>query len=187
MLLVNRLRTNILFVNVPLKLFSPETLFSPKCTIVWRPVCARTAEAYSAPPNPQAGFKGAYFLGNKRGGEGEEGERREGRKEWGGKGAIRVIGLWMDATGTGVSATVSRGAGGGVCNAPLSIATPPCVYVDELSVADVDGSWSAWTSWTECSRLCGGGTVSRGAGGGVCDALLSSHGTVCVCRRVVGG
>jgi len=32
MLLVNRLKTNIFFVDMPLKLLSPEAFFSPKCT-----------------------------------------------------------------------------------------------------------------------------------------------------------
>ena len=32
LLLVNRLKTNIFFVNVPLKLLSPEAFFSQKCT-----------------------------------------------------------------------------------------------------------------------------------------------------------
>jgi len=31
-MLVNRLKTNIFFVNVHLKLLSPEAFFSPKCT-----------------------------------------------------------------------------------------------------------------------------------------------------------
>lgn len=38
-------------------------------------------------------------------------------------------------------------------------------------MADVDGSWSVWTSWTECSRLCGGGTRSRHR---VCDSPAAS-------------
>jgi len=32
LLLVNRLKTNIFFVNVPLKWLSPEAFFRPKCT-----------------------------------------------------------------------------------------------------------------------------------------------------------
>jgi len=60
-----------------------------KC--VWRPGSTRTRwGAYSAPPDPLAGFKGSYFKGRGRKGRGrgegerERGERRKGRK--GGKG-----------------------------------------------------------------------------------------------------
>ena len=60
---VGLLKTNS-FVNVPLQLLSPEALFSPKCT-KYRLVAGLRldplGELNSAPPDPLAGFKGAYF------------------------------------------------------------------------------------------------------------------------------
>jgi len=63
MLPVNRLKTNIFFVNVPFKLFSPEAFFSPKCTKYCLAAGLRPdpLKELTALPRPLAGFKGAYF------------------------------------------------------------------------------------------------------------------------------
>ena len=65
LLIVNRLKTNIFFINVPLKLLPPEEFFSPKCTkyrLVAEVRLDALGELTALPPQtPQAGFKGAYF------------------------------------------------------------------------------------------------------------------------------
>jgi len=69
LLLVNRLKTNIFFVNVPLKLLSPEAFFSQKC-IKYRLVaglCPDPLGELTALPKPLAGFKGP--TSKRRGGQ----------------------------------------------------------------------------------------------------------------------
>jgi len=92
MLFVNKvLKTNIVFVNVPLKLLSSEAFSAQNAlNIVWQPGSARTRweSLYSAPPDSVAGLldlRGTTSKGRERGGEGR-GEWGEGRKELGGKG-----------------------------------------------------------------------------------------------------
>ena len=61
MLLVKRvLKTNIVVVNMPLKLLPPGAFFSPKMNKI--SFGGRATEgAYSAPTDHLAGFKGGYF------------------------------------------------------------------------------------------------------------------------------
>jgi len=71
-------------VNVHLKLLSPETLFSPKCT-KYR-LAAALRPGPRAPPGPLAGLRGLLLReggkeeigGNRKGGKGKEKEKREG-------------------------------------------------------------------------------------------------------------
>ena len=55
-----------IFVNVPLKLLSPEEFFQPKMHQIsfgGRALPGPAGGAYSAPPDPLAGFQGTYFWG----------------------------------------------------------------------------------------------------------------------------
>jgi len=65
MMLANRLKTKIFFVNVPLKFLSPEAFFSPKCTkyCLVAGLCQdQLAELTALPPaDPLSGYKGTYF------------------------------------------------------------------------------------------------------------------------------
>jgi len=84
-LLVNRLKTCIFFVNVPLKLLSPEALFSPIC-IKYRLAAWLRPDPLgelTALPRPQIDLSG-LFLGG-----GEE-QKNEGGDRRGRKGAERV-------------------------------------------------------------------------------------------------
>ena len=62
MLLVNRVLRTV-FVNMPLKLLSPESLISPKCTKYHLAAGLRPDPLgeLTALPRPLAGFNGAYF------------------------------------------------------------------------------------------------------------------------------
>jgi len=82
MLLVNRLKTNIFFVNVPIKLLSQEHCSAQNAlNIVWRPGSARTRwESIQSSPNLLAGFKEP--TSKERRDEGREGRDEDGRKEW---------------------------------------------------------------------------------------------------------
>ena len=81
MLFVNRLKTNIFFVNVPLKLLLPESFSAQNAlNIVWRPGSARTRwGSLQHSPDPLAGFKGPSS-------KGVEGRGTEGRREGKGRG-----------------------------------------------------------------------------------------------------
>ena len=72
-----------------------------KCTKIdfgWGSAPDPAGGAYSAPPDPLAGFKGAYFKGEGRGrqGRGQEGRGGEGRRGegTGGKGGDGTGGKW---------------------------------------------------------------------------------------------
>ena len=94
LLLVNRLKTNIFFVNVPLKLLLPEAFFSPKCTKYCLAVGCRPGPLGSLQRSldPLAEFKGPTSKG--RGGR----RRRvgKGRKRWERRGeyASSALGWW---------------------------------------------------------------------------------------------
>ena len=92
-MLVNRLKTNTFFVNVPLKLLSPEAFLVPNAlNIVWRPGSAGPAGgAYSAPPDLLGEFEGLLLRGGVKMRE-KLGDRRDEkwRNEWE-KGGICVI------------------------------------------------------------------------------------------------
>ena len=71
-----------ILVNVSLKLLSPEAFSAQNAlNIVWRPGSARTRwGAYSAPPEPVAGFKGPTSKGREEEGSGGEGRSGEGKE-----------------------------------------------------------------------------------------------------------
>jgi len=82
MLLVNRLKMNIFFVYVPLKLLSQKHFSDQNAlNIVCRPGSARThQEAYSAPQTPYLDFKGPTSNGRGGEGKGREGEEEVGER-----------------------------------------------------------------------------------------------------------
>ena len=83
MWLVNRLQTNILFVNVPLILLSPEAFFSPKGT-KYRLAAELRPDLLGSlqrSPDPVAGFKGY--------GQGRGGKERDCGDGWGEEKGLR--------------------------------------------------------------------------------------------------
>ena len=95
LLLVNRLKTNIFFVNMPLKLLSPEAFAAQNAlNIVWRPGSAGTCWGnLQRFPRPPAEFEGSTSKG-----KGKDERERRGQKGWEmaervGKGEICVIDL----------------------------------------------------------------------------------------------
>ena len=69
LLLVNILKTNMFFVNVPLKLLSPEAFYGQKCTKfrLAAGLCPDPLGELTALPKPLAGFKEP--TSKRRGGE----------------------------------------------------------------------------------------------------------------------
>ncbi|XP_060568379.1 uncharacterized protein LOC132726983 [Ruditapes philippinarum] len=52
-------------------------------------------------------------------------------------------------------ATCINGTGNYTCKCPYGYRGDMC------EIKAVDGEWSAWTNWTSCSKLCGGGIATR--------------------------
>ena len=92
------IKTNILFVNVPLELLSPEAFFSPKCTKYHLATGLRPDPLgeLTALPRPTSWIWGVYFEGERKGWERRDGTEGSRNGERSGEGGICVIDLRGD-------------------------------------------------------------------------------------------